>query len=140
MMVRILRLGTSDDRNPAILESDRVGSVCERTFSEGTGEPVETVFRRIVPNPAAPGVIERWLTRYEPECVVLVVSSVWCSYETAAYRMQRSWPTLLQPAGRAVQKWGGRTAASNVLALRAGRLLARRFVGVSAIFSSGRRT
>ena len=69
-----------------------------------------------------------------PICVVLVISSVWCSYETAAYRMQRSWPTLLQPAGRAVQRWGGRTAASNALALRAGRLLARRFVGVSALF------
>lgn len=133
-MVRILRLGTSDDENPAIPENGRAPSVCERTFADLAEEFAETTIRRIVPTADAPGVVDRWLSRYRPDCVVLVISSVWCSYETAAYRMQSSWPPAFQPLARAVQRWGGRTASSNSIALRAGRQLSRRLVGVSARF------
>ncbi|MGH2633850.1 MAG: hypothetical protein ACRDG3_10610 [Tepidiformaceae bacterium] len=133
-MVRILRLGTSDDQNPSVPEHDRAPAVCERTFSEAVGESAETAIRRIVPNLDAPEVVERWLARYEPDCVVLVISSVWCSYKTAAYRMQSTWPRPVQPLANAVQRWGGRTASSNGLVLQAGRKVARRLVGVSARF------
>jgi hypothetical protein len=130
-MVRILRLGSSDDMNPEVPEAERAVTVCERDFAAAIGEPVETVLRRFDPSPAVPDVIERWMERYQPDCVLLVLSSYWCSYETAAYRMKRAWPRPLQPVANRVERWGGKTASQHNVALRAGRALTRRTVGVS---------
>jgi hypothetical protein len=133
-MVRILRLGTSDDSNPNVPERERAISVCEREFAQAIGQPVETVLRRFDPTPAVPDVVDKFMERYEPDCVLIVLSSYWCCYETAAYRAQKAWPRPLQPLARRMERWGGRTASNSSVLLRAGRAASRRTVGVATRF------
>lgn len=133
-MVHILRLGSSDDTNPEVPIAERSITVCERDFAHAIGEPVHTTQRRFVPTPTAPDVVDKFMQRYEPDCVLLVLSSYWTCFETAAYRAKKAWPRPLQPLANRVERWGGRTASKNNLVFRAGRAASRRAVGVATQF------
>ena len=133
-MVRILRLGSSDDINPDVPEAERAITICERDFALAIGEPVETIFRRFVPTQNVPDLVDSFMQRYEPDCVFMVLGSYWCCYETAAYRAQQAWPRPLKPLAKRVEGWGYKTASKNSLLLRAGRAASRRAVGVATRF------
>ncbi|OAI42718.1 hypothetical protein AYO38_11275 [bacterium SCGC AG-212-C10] len=79
--MRILRLTTSDDFTSAIPEGAHAWEIAEATASALIGEPVETVIKVIWPSPGIPGILERWLERYEPDLVFLTISSYWFTYE-----------------------------------------------------------
>jgi hypothetical protein len=131
-VVRILRLGTSDDTNPVIPIEQRTVATCERAFTEATGLPAETIVRRIVPSADAGAVVERWMARFEPDCVVLIVSSFWMAYETSVFRLGNALPGPLQPLVGGARYLGSKTATNQSAPVRAARRMVRRGVGVAS--------
>jgi hypothetical protein len=115
--------------------AQRAITACERTVAELTGEPVETFAKRLYPSPDASLAVARWMERYEPQCVVLVVSSVWTGYETSVYRLGTVLPGPFKRLVKQAEHVGARTAKSRALHVRAARRVVRRTVGVAPRFT-----
>lgn len=72
-LMRLLRLTNSYDTDPAIAKADNKKTVVERLFQEATGEPIETTVRVIWPDPVLPELVDKWMTCYRPDVVLLIV-------------------------------------------------------------------
>ena len=107
--MRILRLGTSDSILPLVDEGDRDVRIIEQAMAAEAGEPVETIAREIWPEPGLPGIIQRWLERFEPDMVSFKVSSYWFTYSSVPLRMRRL--SRLGPVGPAIAAAGLKAAA-----------------------------
>ncbi len=125
--MRILRLTNSYDTDPAISVEDNKSTLCELLLAERTGETVETTSRIIWPDPVLPELIQKWMERYQPDVVLLVVSSYWFTYVSAPLRVERS----LGPLGRRLAAAGQKVAGTPWIAHNAPfRLLRRATLGV----------
>jgi hypothetical protein len=133
--VRILRLTNSADEMPAVPDHLRSAAICERVVREETGEPAETIARIFWPGPELPAILERWLTRYEPDVVLIRCASFWVAYESVPLKLQR---TLGKPGAwlsrLGLRVGGNRTIASNRFA-RVLRQWAVRTIGGSTYFT-----
>lgn len=88
-MIRILRLGNSDDTSPGIPDDQRAYALAAQVLEDAAGQPVETVVRTIWPDPELPGLIDEWLDRYKPDLVFLKVTWYWYGYESVPLRLER---------------------------------------------------
>ncbi len=134
--MRILRLTNSDDFNGRIAEESRTPAVAQRTFEQATGLSAETTTRVIWPDDELPTLIDRWLDRFEPDLVMLAISSFWFTYESVPLRIQQR---LGPRVGRPLAQAGIRAAAKPWLAesalFRRGREMAHRVIGGVAYFT-----
>src|SRR5690349_658619 len=87
--VRVLRLGNSNDHVGAVPADQQSWKVAERAFSEQLGEPVETILKRVWPNSDLPTILDRWVTEFEPDLVVLQVNNFWYGHESAPLWLDR---------------------------------------------------
>lgn len=136
-MIRVLRLGTSNDTLEAVPPPQRAVNACERTMVEILGQPVETIAKRIVPTPDAGDVVQRWMERYQPQAVILVISAVWTGYETSAYSLGHLLPGPFTRLADGVERMGARTATNHGPALRIARRIAHGAVGVAPRYTPG---
>lgn len=95
--MRLLRLTNSYDTDPAIAEDANKKTLVESLFQQATGEPMETIVRVVWPDPVLPELIDKWLKRYQPDVVLLVVSSYWFTYVSAPARIQRTFGRVGKP-------------------------------------------
>lgn len=133
--MKILRLGSSGDRQDDVQPEFLSFKVVEAELSAASGEPVETVLRAIWPSDELPTLIDGWMERYHPELVYFRVNPFWYSYESTPLRLRRK----LGPIGGVVSRAGIRAGKSPRLArtrlFRIGRDLALRTVGGDAHFT-----
>ena len=128
-MVKILRLSDSDDIGE-VADAQRGYRVVERVFAEATGEAVETFVRVVWPSPALPGLIDGWITRYEPDLVIFKVNGYWFVYRSLPLQIRRRLGLVGRPLGRAGQWAASRRWLSRRRAFKAARgLLVRRLGG-----------
>ena len=85
--MKILRLTNSSDVHPGVAPELRSPAVAERYIAETTGEKVETIQRALWPTETFPGVLERWLDQYQPDVVLVRLSSFWVAYESVPLRI-----------------------------------------------------
>ncbi len=133
--VRILRLSNSDDFTPHLPVAERLPAVAERTFRELAGCAVETEVRIIWPGAELPDLVDRWLSRHEPDAVLLVVSSFWFTYQTVEVRLRQRFGRAGAPLAGAVQSAVTRPWLSELRAFRAARGLALRTIGGAPYFT-----
>lgn len=88
-MVTILRLTHSSDFDEAIPEAQRATSVAQRTFSEISGVEATTVAKTAWPARELPAILDRWVDRYQPDIVFLIVNPYWFTYESVPIKLQR---------------------------------------------------
>lgn len=100
LMIRVLRLGNSNDTFGGVAEKDRAGSVAEGILARETGEEVETIVRRIWPTDRLPELIDKWLDEYKPDLVMLKVNSYWYSHESVPLRLERKLGRFGRPFAR----------------------------------------
>jgi hypothetical protein len=120
--MRVLRLGNSYDTDPNIAADANKASVADGILGEGSGEAIETTIRTIWPQKQLPDLIDTWLDRYQPNVVLLVVTSYWFTYVSVPVKVERSFGPLGKPLARA----GLKAAATPWLANNGAFRLARR--------------
>lgn len=135
--MRLLRLGTSGDVDPAIPEHERMPAIAASVFTLATGEAVEREARVARPTPELPVLLDRWMQRSDPEMVVFVVNVFWFAFESVPLKLERRFGRFARPftkAGRsaAAKPWPGDTRAFRVT-----RKLALRTIGGDAYFTTG---
>ncbi len=108
MAIRLLRLTNSDDLGTDIPPEQRSAAVAERMLSEASGEEIDAVTKGIWPAPELPGIIAGWVKRYEPDLVIIRISSYWFTYESVPLRVERA----LGPWSRRLTKLGNDAAAN----------------------------
>ncbi len=109
--MRILRLTNSDDVNESIPAELRTPALAAKVIEARLGEPVETITRVIWPDSELPDIVESWLDRYLPDCVLMRASSYWVSYESVPLRLRR----LAYPGTRWLASAGGAAGANTRL-------------------------
>lgn len=128
--MRILRLGNSMDVISTVPDERRVYRLVEAAFAERTGEPLETVLRRIDPRPALPAIIDRWVRETRPDVAMLLVNQYWYGFPSAPERMEQ-----LGRVGRILAKLSYKAAHTPWIAhnpaYRGLRSLARRLIGTT---------
>ena len=68
--MRVLRLTNSNDLLSTFPPAALSSAVADRVVGEFTGVTPETIVRAVWPGPELPGIIQRWLLRYEPDLVL----------------------------------------------------------------------
>ncbi len=133
--MKLLRIATSDDKNPLIPEEQRTPSIAARLFESETGEPVDTSLRIFWPTPEFPALVERWMERDRPDMVYIWVNSYCFTYESVPLRIEHRYGRL----GRIINRSSQRAANTRWLAdtplFRAGRRLAHRVIGGDVHFT-----
>jgi hypothetical protein len=127
--VRVLRLTNSNDVQASIPEALRASVIAERTAAELIGEPVETELRVFWPGPTLPGILEKWLDRYNPDMVFMRASSFWVCYASVPVKLQRRYGALGTWSGRAGFKVGGNAGIAGNPIARKLREFAGRTIG-----------
>ncbi len=117
--MQVLRLGNSYERDPNIPPEANKSAVADRLLAEATGEAVETTNRTIWPDPGLPDLVDRWLDRYQPELVLLVVTSYWFTHVSLPLAIERRFGRVGKPIARAGDRlvhkpWLARNRAFNV--------------------------
>ncbi|MBA4179087.1 MAG: hypothetical protein C0506_00720 [Anaerolinea sp.] len=102
-MLRILRLGNSNDAVLAIPEHLRAPSIADAMLAEASGEQVEAVNKTMWPTPDFPEILDRWLDRYAPDVVLMQINAYWYAYPRLLLSM-RHLPMLGRFASRAEAK------------------------------------
>jgi hypothetical protein len=133
--VKILRLGNSDDLNPAVPVEDQGWYYSQSLISAAIGEPVETVVRPIWPGLELPGLVDEWLDRYEPDLVFLKVTWYWYAYESVPRRIERIFGRAGKPVANAGLAAAKKPALARNAGFKAGRRLAHRLIGGDTPFS-----
>lgn len=103
-MIRILRLGTSNDFALDLEPGSRAHEIAERMLAEASGEEVETIVRRIWPTEQLPDLVSKWMDEYEPDLVFLRVNSVWYNWESIPLRLQRRFGRMGRSLGEATER------------------------------------
>lgn len=126
--MKLLFLGNSNDTAGAGRGAGRAAGVA-RALEQEFGEPVELEVRPVWPTEALPGLVEKWLHRYEPDMVFISIPGYWFLYESVPLKLQRRWG----PPGRWLARIGFAAADNPAIAGRgpfhALRWLAVRTVG-----------
>jgi hypothetical protein len=134
--MRVLKLCTSDEFAGDLPEEARAYRVAERLITGETGEAVETTLREIWPEATLPELLDRWVERYQPDLVLLVVSAYWFTFESIPLRLEHKFGWL----GRRIGKLAERSVAADGVGSRAGVVWARRFarrvIGAEANFTT----
>lgn len=130
----VLRLGSSLDFSGELPPGSRAWQVAERMLAEASGQPVKTVVKPVWPSPQVPKLLERWLDEYQPDIVLVVISSYWVETEVVGVRVRK-----LGFAGRKLESVSRQAAGRPVVAGSTpylwGRRLLLRTVGGSTNFS-----
>jgi hypothetical protein len=127
--MRVLRLTNSNDTQAHIPEPLRASAIAASTTAELIGEPVDTEIRVHWPGPTVPGLLEKWLDRYNPDMVFILASSFWVCYASVPVKLQRRYGSLGLWSSRAGFKAGNNpTVASNPIARKV-RQFAGRTIG-----------
>jgi hypothetical protein len=133
--VKILRITTSEDSEPRVPELERTPAVAARVITDLTGEPVENVQRVFWPTADFPDVVSRWLGKYRPDVVFMVVTSYAFTFESVPLRLERR----LGRAGRLInaraQQVAGIHTISDRQVFRLARKGAFRLIGADAHFT-----
>jgi hypothetical protein len=86
----MLRLGNSVDAlSPTVPDELRSYRLVERMFTDATGEPADTILKRIAPRPALPAIIDRWIREYQPDAIFLILSQFWYGYASAPKKVEK---------------------------------------------------
>lgn len=134
-LMRLLRLTNSNDTNANVSRDVNKAAVGERFLSAAVGEPVETTIRTIWPSPDLPGLIDKWIRRYEPDMVFFLVSSYWFTYASIPTKIERKWGPIGQPIARAGIKIAGHRTIANNAAFRKLRAAAVSTIGGDPFFT-----
>lgn len=102
--MKVLRLGTSADAYPGILEEQRAPALIAGMFQQATGEPLETVRRGLYPSTVSPALLAERLDEVQPEAVFMWVNTFWYAYESAPVRLTRGRGPIGRLAGRAAMR------------------------------------
>ncbi len=133
--MRVLYLGTSDDRGPAIEGTAATPEIVETMLSTSLATSVELIVKEAWPNENLPAVLERWVAEVDPDLIVICVNGYWFSYTSVPQKLRR----VFVRAGSGVANTGLRLAdvpwfAHNVL-FRTARRLVTAAVGGDTFFS-----
>jgi len=133
--VKLLFLGNSNDANPDIPEEQRSPARTAALLAEAIGEPVDVTMRNAWADAALPGLVEKWMLRYQPDIVLFKVNWYWYGYESVPAKVER----VLGRVGSLPAKAGKRAAETPAIGHRRLfhqlRRLAYRFIGGDAPFS-----
>lgn len=133
--MRILYLGTSDDRGPVGPDGTHTPTVVEELLAESLGHSVKLIVKEAWPNEKLPGVLEGWMDEHDPDVVVICVNGYWFSYDSVPAKLRR----ILGRAGGPVSEAGLRLAdvkwlAHNIV-FRTGRRMATVAIGGDTPFT-----
>jgi hypothetical protein len=134
--MRILRLGNSDDLNPAIPVEDQGWYIAQQLISANLGEPVETKLRAIWPGAELPGLVDEWIDEYQPDLVFLKVTWFWYAYESVPRRIERIFGRAGKPVARAGLNATKKPRLVSHPAFKLGRRAAHRVIGGDTPFPS----
>ena len=123
-LVRILRLGLSDDTYGSLPDSARSWFLAARSLEEETGEPWETVLTENWPTARQPDEVERQITELKPNLVLFCAAAYWVSYPSVPLRLRRK----SFPGARQVSRLGFWAANQGWAADRAAFHAARRLL------------
>ncbi len=131
--MKVLWLGNSDDAgNPTGGSMAIAGQLLEAQI----GEPVELIGRMVWPSDDLPGIVDRWMARYEPDVVMFKLDGYWYLHSSLPVRVER---LLGKVGGSRVRSWGERAVRHEwfrtSLPYRAVRALATRSVGTATNFT-----
>lgn len=87
--MRILYLGTSDDRGPASKGTASAPDIVQELLESSLGSEVEVVVKEAWPNENLARVLERWMDEYDPDVVVICVNGYWFSYDSVPLKLGR---------------------------------------------------
>ena len=112
-LLKILGLLNSNVHGGAgrIAESSLFPKQMERPLGEALGEHVEIIAREVWPTADLPGIVTGWMRTYEPDLVVLPITSFWFLYESVPLRFER-----FGVAGKMVSRVGRNVAGRPWLA------------------------
>jgi hypothetical protein len=134
--VRVLQLTTSDPfHETGVPDEARSHRIAERMLAEACGEPVETVLRVIWPSPALPDIVDRWMTQYSPNLVVLNVNGYWYLYPSVPLLFERRFGRVGKPLAKAGFSAGRTSWIAQRRLFHWGRWLALRTVGGAYYFT-----
>ncbi len=123
ILVKVLKLCTSDEFAPGVPDEARAYRVAERIIAERTGEQVETVLKTIWPTEALPDVIQRWQKEYRPDVVLFLVSPFWMTFESVPLALERRFGRVGGWVGRTTTRVGEHPRLSGSLPVRLARKL-----------------
>lgn len=134
--MQILWLSTSNDINPRIPEDQRAPAVAKRRLEQATGLSFDVEVRKMWPTPDLPPRVDRWLDRYEPDIVFIIVPSYWNTWESLHRKFQRRVPLLGRLLAAAGDKASGTPWLSENSVYRALRRSDLRVLGGEPLFTS----
>lgn len=134
--MEVLRLGNSYEHDPNIPPEANKSAVADRLLAEAIGEPVETTARVIWPDPGLPDLIDRWIERYQPELVLLVVSSYWFTHVSLPLAIERRFGRVGKPIARAGDRLVHKPWLAKNSAFNAARQAARGAIGGETHFTA----
>ncbi len=86
--LKILWLSNSNDNRANLTEGARRPELMAKMLEHEIGRPVTLVTKPIWPSEELPEIIERWMTREEPDIVWLNTSAYWFAYESVPLRLK----------------------------------------------------
>ena len=87
--ITVLRFASSLDFTGELPPGARAWEVAERILAEASGRPVRTISKPVWPNAKLPAILERWIDEFEPDIVLICISSYWVETEVVANRIRR---------------------------------------------------
>jgi hypothetical protein len=133
--VRLLRLGNSYDADPSISPADNKVLIADQILERETGEAIETTSRVIWPDPGLPGLVEKWLDRYQPDAVFLVVSSYWFTFASVPLSLEHRFGRFGLRLGEAGEGFVRRPRVARSRSVGLARSLVRTTVGKGTHFT-----
>ena len=119
----VLRFASSLDFSGERPPGTRASEVAERMLAEASGVPVRTIAKPIWPDARLPGLLERWLADFDPDIVLICISSYWVETEMVGARVRR-----LGILGRKIDSISQQAAMKPVLAASRPYLAGRRLL------------
>lgn len=132
--MRLLRLGNSYDADPSISPADNKVSIADQWLARETGEAVETTSRVIWPDPGLPELVEKWIDRYQPDAVFLVVSSYWFTFASVPLGLEQRFGRFGLRLGEAGEAFVRRPRVARSRSVGLARSLVRTTVGKGTHF------
>jgi hypothetical protein len=96
---------------------------------------VETISRVIWPDPGLPDLVDRWVERYQPELVLLVVTSYWFTHVSLPLAIERRFGRVGKPIARAGDRLVHKPLLARNRAFNAARQVARGTIGGETNFT-----
>ncbi|MGE0601595.1 MAG: hypothetical protein AB7J35_19635 [Dehalococcoidia bacterium] len=133
--MQVLRLGNSYEHDPNIPAEANKSAVADRLLAEAAGQPVETTSRVIWPDPGLPDLIDKWIERYRPDLVLLVVTSYWFTHVSLPLAIERRFGRIGKPVARAGDRLVHKPWLAKNRAFNAARMATRNAIGGETNFT-----